>query len=247
MLDREYRAMFELEGRLWWYEGMRAVTARILGREIGSGESIALDVGCGTGYSILWLREHLRIKEAFGVDAYLRAAELWKLRGVSTAAIALAELLPFGSDQFDLVTCFDVIYQLPLERARAALSEMRRVLKPGGFLFVREPAYDWLRGSHDIAVGTCHRYRLGELRQLIASQGLSIERATYANTLLFGVAATRRLLSRLFGGEKSDVRPLPESINRALLAALKLESRLLSKINFPFGLSAIALATKPHA
>jgi ubiquinone/menaquinone biosynthesis C-methylase UbiE len=243
MLDREYRAMFELEERLWWYEGMRAVMAQIL--RMTASRSIALDVGCGTGYSILWLREQFKIKEAFGVDASRRAAELWKLRGISTAAIALAELLPFSSNQFDLVTCFDVIYQLQLEGARAALSEMKRVLRPGGLLLVREPAYDWLRGSHDIAVGTCRRYTLGELCRLIASQGLSIKRATYANTLLFGLAAAHRLVSRLLGGEKSDVRPLPELINRALLKTLKLESRLLSKINFPFGLSAIALARKP--
>lgn len=238
--------MFELEERLWWYEGMRAVTAQILGRGVADGRpSIALDVGCGTGYSILWLRERFGIKEAFGVDASPRAAELWKLRGIDSAAVALAELLPFGSDQFDLVTCFDVIYQLSEEKARAAISEIGRVLRPGGLLFVREPAYEWLRGSHDIAVGTCHRYTLRELCRLIASPGLLIERATYANTLLFGVAAARRLLSRLAGGDESDVRPLPEPINRALLAALKLESRLLSRLNFPFGLSAIALATKP--
>ena len=35
MRDEEYRAMFELEERLWWYEGMRAVTASLLGPILG--------------------------------------------------------------------------------------------------------------------------------------------------------------------------------------------------------------------
>jgi SAM-dependent methyltransferase len=241
----EYRAMFELEDRLWWYDGMRAVTAAILNKHLKKTESLRLlDVGCGTGYSLAWLRERLGAEGCFGVDVSPLAAEFWRARGLDTGAVASVASLPFVSGAFDLVTCFDVIYQLNLDEARSAVREMRRVLKPGGLLFIREPAYEWVRGRHDIAVGTRHRYTLSELRKLLDSEGLTPRRVTYANTLLFGMATAHRLMSRLTGAEGSDVKPVPEWINRGLAATLKLEARLLKRMTFPFGLSAIALAEK---
>src|SRR5918992_7298 len=142
MRDDEYRAMFDLEERLWWYAGMRAVTAAILDRELGRKKKLRLlDVGCGTGFSLVWLRERFDSQEAFGVDVSPHAAALWQLRGLDTVSVASADSLPFVSGEFDLVTCFDVIYQLYPEQARTAIREMRRVLKPDGRLFIREPAY----------------------------------------------------------------------------------------------------------
>ena len=235
--------MFELEERLWWYDGMRAVTASMLGDSMKSLKNIRLlDVGCGTGFSMMWLRERFGTTSEFGVDSSEHAAEFWRKRGLKTIAIAGADALPFPAGEFDLVTCFDVVYQLETQTAGEALAEMSRVLKRGGLLFIREPAYDWLRGSHDVAVATRHRYTLGELRRLIESHGFAIRRSSYANTLLFPAAAAHRLLSR--SGDSSDVREASDFMNRALGAALKLEARLIGHVSFPFGLSVVVVAQK---
>jgi SAM-dependent methyltransferase len=241
----EYRAMFDLEERLWWYVGMRAVTASILDRELDSRSSIRLlDVGCGTGFSLTWLRERFNSQAAFGVDVSPHAAALWRLRDLETVTVASADRLPFAAAEFDLVTCFDVIYQLDSAQARAAVAEMCRVLRPGGLLFIREPAYDWMRGAHDVAVSTRHRYTRGELSRLLASEGFAPRRATYVNTLLFWAAVPHRLLSRLRGADQSDVKPVPHLMNALFAFALKLEARLVSRVTFPFGLSVVALAEK---
>src|SRR5262245_45273860 len=136
MRDDEYRRIFESEERFWWYEGMRAVTASFLdGRLKTNPGARLLDVGCGTGYSIVWLRNHLLESLAFGIDSSPQAAEFWHRRQIDTAGLASADRLPFGDREFDLVTCFDVIYQLDEKPARKAVCEMNRVLKPGGILF----------------------------------------------------------------------------------------------------------------
>lgn len=245
MRDEEYRAMFELEERLWWYEGMRAITASVLDQSLHNrGGQRLLDLGCGTGYSLVWLRDRFKLAEVYGVDLSPRAVEFWRARALDTVARASAGDLPFGAGEFDLVTCFDVIYQLDDERASAAVSEMHRVLKPRGLLFIREPAYQWMRGAHDVAVGTGRRYTLTDLRRLLLAHGFELKRSTYANALLFWLAAPHRLLSRLRGGTESDVKPVPQWLNRVLCATLRLEARMLSRIGFPFGMSAIALAEK---
>ena len=101
-----------------------------------------------------------------------------------------------------------------------------------------------MRGAHDLAVGTHRRYTLTDLRRLLIARGFRITRATYANTLLFWLAAPHRLLSKWRGSSESDVKPVPHLINTALGAALKLESRMLSRITFPFGLSVITVGQK---
>src|SRR5262249_32558993 len=173
MRDDEYQAMYDLEQTLWWYRGMREITRAIIGdNPVRNPGFRFLDAGCGTGYSISWLQRELNVEGGFGVDLSKIAASFWTKVGLRTAAVSSICDLPYLSDVFDLVTCFDVIYQLDAGAAAKAVSEMGRVLKPGGLLYIREPAYDWLRGSHDEAVGTQHRYTLGELKQVVKSNGL---------------------------------------------------------------------------
>src|SRR5262249_8254242 len=232
MRDGEYQAMYDLEQTLWWYQGMREITRVIIGDKLVRNSGFRfLDAGCGTGYSVSWLQGELNVEGGFGVDISTIAASFWNKVGLRAAAVSSICNLPFLSDVFDLVTCFDVIYQLDVKAAARAVNEMGRVLKPGGFLYIREPAYDWLRGSHDEAVGTHHRYTLGELKRVVKSNGLAPRRATYANTLLFLPAVAHRLLSSAFGSGASDVRPVSGWLNSGLGAILGTEARLLKRFH----------------
>ena len=245
MRHEEYRAMFNLEDHLWWYEGMRAVTAAILKRHLpGVPSPRVLDIGCGTGYSLKWLREKLGTQAAFGVDVSPDAAAFWNETGLKNGAIGSAQQIPLASELFDLVTCFDVVYQLGDADAEAAIDEIHRLLKPGAILFIREPAYEWLRAGHDIAVGAHRRYTRGEMKRLLTARGFSLKQTTYANSLLFWAAVPHRLISKWRGSEESDVKPVAGWLNKLLAAILKLEARLVRHISFPFGLSVIAVAAK---
>jgi hypothetical protein len=130
---------------------------------------------------------------------------------------------------------------------------MWRVLRPGGIAFVRCAAYAWMRSGHDEALDTQRRYELDELCEKMRLAGFDVLRATYANSLLFPIAAIRRLALKKLGlaDGGSDVKPLPENLawlNRVLTAALAWEAKRLREpqAKFPFGLSAICVARKPR-
>ena len=258
MNPAEYEAMYRLEGGLWWYTGMRRLTAAALGPALGRRRPDGtrpriLDAGCGTGGNLAWLAS---AGPAWGIDLSPLATAYCRRRGLETVAQASVLRLPFADATFDLVTGFDVIYHLGVADDVAALAEMRRVLRPGGTLFVRVPAIEALRSAHDEAVHTRQRYSAGELRAKSERAGLTVERAGYVNALLLPLAAVSRLARRRRSNEKneeviegdgaeaSDVRPVPGPLNALFGAALGLEARLLRYVDLPIGLSAFVVARR---
>jgi SAM-dependent methyltransferase len=237
--------MFQLEDSLWWYVGMRRIVLNMLRREMGNGAAPLriLDAGCGTGGS-------LRLLERFGqvsaFDFEQRAAQMFATREQGRILVASTDAIPFADESFDLVTSFDVICQLGAPADEKALQEMARVLKPGGRVIVRVPAFQSLYGPHDVTLHTKHRYSMRELSRKVEKAGLALRQTTYANTFLFPVALVRRLLAKVRpgSGDESDVRPVAAPLNKLLTAVLDIEAALIKRTQLPFGLSVIVLARK---
>jgi SAM-dependent methyltransferase len=238
----EYGRMYALEETQWWYAGMRAITASILSPALSDRPAgRVLDAGCGTGNNL----KHLAVwGRPIGVDLSEEALRFCRSRGVTVARGSLLQL-PFAAGSFDLVTSFDVIYHRWVTDDRAALAELVRVLRPGGYVFVRVPALKMLWGAHDEAVHSRHRYTRGELVRLFESCGLEVRRATYCNSLLFPVLALRRTLDRLLSRHGSDVEELPAPLERTFRALLGLEAWWVRRFAFPVGGSVVALGRKP--
>jgi SAM-dependent methyltransferase len=238
--------MFEAEEAQWWYVGQRAIAQALLEPAVaGLGldrRTRLLDAGCGTGGNLLDLG---RLGWATGVDVAREAAAGCRMRGVSAARAGLLAL-PFPDAAFDVVVSFDVIYHAWVVDDGAAVDEMVRVLRPGGLLLVRVPALELLRGAHDDAVQTRHRYTRGELVHLLGSRELRVVRSTYANSFLFPLLLVRRTLDRVLRREGSDVGFLPAPFEWLFRHLLLAEAALLRRgLTFPVGASVIALARRP--
>jgi len=90
-----------------------------------------LDVGCGPRGSLGWCSE---AKEAVGLDPLG-----WEYAGMNRDAghqiiTGKAEEIPFPDNHFDIVSCFNALDHT--DDFDHALSEMKRVLKPGGLLLL---------------------------------------------------------------------------------------------------------------
>jgi ubiquinone/menaquinone biosynthesis C-methylase UbiE len=101
----------------------------------------ALDLGCGDGR----LSASLRAGSLSAVDvssvAVQRASR--RLPDAEVALVGVDEPLPFVDNEFELVLCAEVIEHV--RDVQLFLSEVRRVLRPGGGLALTTPA--WSRWS----------------------------------------------------------------------------------------------------
>ncbi len=243
MQPAEYHNLAAVERSHWWHTGMAAIAADWLRRLPGDPvRARVLDAGCGTGGALRWLSE---FGSAWGAERHPLAIDLAVQSMGRKMVRADVAALPFRSGGFSILTAFDVLYHQDIVDDVAVLREFARVLKPGGWLLVRVPAYDWLRGAHDEAVQTRQRYTRGEVRHKLLCAGLKPLRVTYINTLFFIPALLWRTGQRLVGRRPvSDVRPSPPWVNRLLTVVLRLECVWLRSANLPVGLSVLALAQK---
>lgn len=127
----EYLALYPHRDRA---EAERAV--RLFLEEGGVGEGARLlDVGCGAGRHLAALRR--RSVDAVGLD--LSAALLEEARDSAGSGVSLPLVrgdmrrMPFAAGTFDAVTSFFTSFGYFSQRGdRRTLSEIRRVLRPGG-------------------------------------------------------------------------------------------------------------------
>ncbi|MFZ5881986.1 MAG: class I SAM-dependent methyltransferase [Chloroflexota bacterium] len=248
MDPREYEVMYRVELQHWWYRGMEAVTRAMFHRWLPRQDGLRiLDAGCGTGAAMTtYLREFGIVT---GCDLSRLALDFCRRREAGRLAQASVLDLPFAPASFDLVASFDVLYERAVPSDLAALREFARLLAPGGFLFLRLPAYDWLRGAHDVVIHTARRYTTGRIAGLLAESGFFPMHLTYANTLLFPAAALKRLLERLLPVHSgaSDLELELGPFNGILHRVLAAEAPWVASRGWPFGLSVLALARKGPA
>lgn len=114
---------------------------------LGQERAAVLDCSCGIGTQAiaLGLRGHRVTGTDISVAALARAAREAEARGVALA-VAAADMraLPFGDGRFDAVVSADnsLPHLLTAEDVRAALAQMRRVLRVGGLLVISVRDYD---------------------------------------------------------------------------------------------------------
>jgi len=119
-----------------------------------------LDVGCGVGFAVELLASPMFAYESYGVDVSHVAIDRARERtdgALPPERFALMEpgRIPFPDDHFGLVTCFDVLEHLDEPDIRRTLDELRRVLRPGGLMFLSVSTR--LAGSADQFGDNLHR------------------------------------------------------------------------------------------
>lgn len=166
--------------------------------DLRDGDKI-LDLGCGVGRHVITTYT-LKNVQAVGVDLSLddlitandrfqaEFAEPERTDKSFGLSVADAMSLPFADDSFDKVICSEVLEHIP--DYHAALSEIKRVLKPGGSLAASVPRFmpEWVcwrlsREYHNEAGGHVRIFNALKLQKEIEDQGMTFYHRHWAHAL----------------------------------------------------------------
>lgn len=236
-----YDRIRDLEADHWWFVGRRQILRGLLQRVGTPPDAQILEVGCGAGGNVPLLRAFGAVT-ALEPDDESRAYASERL-GLAVDTGLLPDGLPYAPETFDLVCAFDVVEHV--DDDAASVRALARLVKPGGAILTTVPAYQWMWSHHDVLHHHKRRYRLPAYRALYEAAGLTIETATYFNTLLFPLAAAQRTAKRLLGDKSADDAMPPAALNKALASVFSLETPLATGPGLPFGLSIAVIARKP--
>jgi len=146
---------------------------------------MALDIATGTGHTALALAPHVASVIGFDLtpEMLAEAGKLRAARGVGNVTFREGDVhaLPFPDASFDLVTSRRAPHHF--SNIKAALREMRRVLRPGGRLLIDDRSVpeddfvdacmnelDWYHDESHV-----RQYRPSEWRTMLGEAGFAID------------------------------------------------------------------------
>jgi SAM-dependent methyltransferase len=119
-----------------------AVVEQLLGRQI-NGQ--VLDIGCGSGYSAVWLARNRPVEKVYALEATRNAVENLIPQTIRSLDAPAGKVVPtLGSfnripyaDHFDFIVSFGAIHHS--SDLWTTISECYKALRPGGAMICQEP------------------------------------------------------------------------------------------------------------
>jgi 2-polyprenyl-3-methyl-5-hydroxy-6-metoxy-1,4-benzoquinol methylase len=249
MKSEYYGEYYEHENNHWWFKWRFDMITEIV-ESLPRPEGFKmLDAGCGTGQMTKLLE---RYGEAVGLEIAPEAINFARKRGVKNIVQGSITDPPFPAGSFDLVLSLDVIEHV--DNDVQILNSLFDIVKPGGHLIVTVPAFQSLWSQHDEINYHKRRYRVPQLRTMIADAGFEVSRITYCNTALFAPVFVTRKAKTAFRNllnandpehPESDLTHYPRPVNDLLYHIVAAETKLMKHVNMPFGVSILAVAQRP--
>ena len=235
---REFKLMYEAEEKLWWYRILHEkILTEIQIKFILKKDISILDIGCGTGGLLSFLREHNYINLQ-GIDYSDNSIAFSKLRNLNVRKVNIDNIdIMFQHQQFDVIICNDVFYCLDKAQIVKALQNIQSLLKPSSIFLSNNNAFNVFYGTHDMAVGGKWRFTLKDFQEFTEKTSLQIQYHSYWTWMLSPLVLTIRISQQiqlklgLIDTTKlvSDVSVPPDWLNKMFYKIVILEEKFLKK------------------
>ncbi len=247
-----YQQLAEIEDTHWWFVYRRKLVAHLLERSGGVAGELALDIGCGTGGNLPFLKKYCANVCGIDLSEYAIALARRKYPGDTFLQGDINELRSlYPPETFDLISDFSVLCHEWVKSDLQSMRDVHHLLRPGGIFVVTETALPALRRAHDHIAQIARRYTLPQLNSLLEQAGFRSIRGTYFNApalpiaFVLAFAHRLRLSSRNEEEGVSELKLPPNWLNDLLAAVLRGELagiRTFGRI--PLGVSIACVARK---
>ena len=237
-----YRKFFEVQKKHWWFVSKKKIVLDFIDRYVPTNDNHKiLDIGCGSG---LMLNALEQIGDTYGMDMSDDAINFSKEIFSGTVKKGmLPDNIPYDEEYFSLVVALDVIEHV--DDDRASLTAIRSHIAEGGQAVISVPACMFLWSEHDVLNEHKRRYTLEELKGKLIDAGFTIEKISYFNTFLFPLISLVRMMNNLLKRKGASEIDLPHpAINYIVEKIFSLENYFLRIMNFPIGVSVLAVVRK---
>jgi len=243
-----YKVYFELERNHWWFlarnEIIRSQVKELYLQKGGPLKIINVGVATGATSELL-----ANFGEVTSIEYDQDCINFTKSKIDIDIQIGSILDLKFPDETFDLVCSFDVIEHV--ENDRLAASELIRVCKKDGFVFITVPAFMSLWSQHDLINHHIKRYVISEIHSLF-SNVLTQKYVSYFNFPLSIPIFTIRFFDRIVPGfikrskTNSDFDVVPNALLAKLFNKIFRSEKVFIKrrIHFPFGVSIMGIWQK---
>jgi SAM-dependent methyltransferase len=242
-------ACFRLEDGSFWFNHRNRCIAEAVGQWPPPG--FILDVGGGNGYVAGGLIEagHETVVLEPGDEGARNARTFRNIPHVICATLQDAALKPASVPAIGL---FDVLEHVDDDRGFVA--EMRRILQPGGLVYVTVPAQQRLWAMDDVEAGHFRRYSTRQLASRFEAAGFDVLYVTYFFELLvapvfllrtlpghLGLRGRRKVVSHYEAEHAARVGWLSRMMRRLLERELRV---IASRRTLASGTSCLLVARK---
>lgn len=236
--EEEFRMMYEAEEKLWWYRILHEkILAEIQAKYASNKEISILDIGCGTGGLLSFLRQS-NYQNLQGIDYADASIHFSKLRNLNVQKCSIDDIqMVFENKKFDVIICNDVFYCLDKLQIVNTLQNIEVLLKPNGIFLSNNNSFDIFYGTHDIAVGGKWRFTLKDFQEFTTNTSLKIQYHSYwtwvLSPLVLAVRISQQIQLKLGLIDTlklvSDVSVPPDWLNDFFYKMVKMEEKLLKK------------------
>lgn len=240
---------FQVEDHSFWFRHRNACILEAVRRYPPPGP--VFDIGGGNGFVARALQQ--AGLPAVLVEPGAAGVANAQRRGVAPLVLSTVEDAHFRPGSLPAVGMFDVLEHIKADDA--LLATLRRLIAPGGRLYLTVPAYQWLWSAED-ELGHHRRYTRRGLAALLSRAGFTVDYATYIFAplplpiLLLRSLPTRLGLRRVQDLEReaetiaAELAPQPGLAERAMTAMLRIEQRWIERGHtLPAGGSVLMAAT----
>lgn len=242
MENELFEEMYRVETQHWWFVARRKIIESVIQKTGLAKGSHIMDAGCGNGDNLTLLSKYGDVVAMERDENALHKAQSREIGKVLKGE--LPDDIPEGiCKDNDLIVLLDVLEHI--DDDTGSLVSLRNCVKENGKLIITVPAYQFLWTHHDELHHHKRRYTVKRIKKVIENSGWQVDYISYFNSLLFPLALVDRIKQKLFLSEESSNLKMPlKFVNSFFEKIFGLESYLIGRFVFPFGLSIIVVAKK---